>query len=350
MSDYCIKKNKSCYKKDSLIKIANQYNKYYDDKINIYSSKLYQDIKSRLNKKSECKKDICWLNLDFVKEIKPELIHNFRPLVPNDWITDKDKWLNSLDINNVMKQYENKYNDFIFIGTIPRDFNKKIYNSCVNELCNFNLYDYIKRNIKKIGIIFNIDLHTGDGKHWVAIYIDINKGSIFYFDSIGNEPYMEFVDFMNKVKIQGDELLYNNRLQINNTYNILKNSIKEEDNIIKVDDSNDLKIGNIVYCSNNKIKYNYSDINKIVNIDNNYIVLEKQIKKCKYLVQKTFRIFYNTIQHQKDNNECGMYCIHFLDSMIHNKDFYSYIKKINSDKLMNDLRFNKFFTPTHYLK
>ena len=38
-----------------------------------------------------------------------------------------------------------------------------------------------------MGIIFNTDPHTEDGEHWVAVYMDLNKGKIYYFDSYGEK-------------------------------------------------------------------------------------------------------------------------------------------------------------------
>ena len=57
------------------------------------------------------------------------------------WRKKPTTWLNSLDIENVMNQYEKKHNDFEFIGPSPIDFNtKKLFGECVwNELCRFNL-------------------------------------------------------------------------------------------------------------------------------------------------------------------------------------------------------------------
>ena len=48
--------------------------------------------------------------------------------------------------------------------------------------------------------------------------------------------------------------------------------------------------------------------------------------------------FYNDIQHQQKNTECGIYSLYFLISMLHNVDFKKFIKKIKRDDFMEKYR------------
>ena len=43
---------------------------------------------------------------------------------------------------------------------------------------------------------------------------------------------------------------------------------------------------------------------------------------------------FNKISHQKEDTECGIYCLNFIDSMLRNTDFESYIHNIQNDDLM----------------
>ena len=69
------------------------------------------------------------------------------------------EWLSSDEITDVMKQYEDKYDNFVFLGPSPIDFesantnivhdNKEI---CVwPELCNFNLKAIFQIILRKLG-------------------------------------------------------------------------------------------------------------------------------------------------------------------------------------------------------
>jgi len=104
-----------------------------------------------------------------------------------------------------MKQYEKAYKCFDFIGPTPIDFDtRKLYGECVwDELCNFSLEDQIKHGKTKIGIIFNTDPHNKPGQHWISMFISIKKKKIFFFDSTGDEPPSQIIDFINRIKEQG---------------------------------------------------------------------------------------------------------------------------------------------------
>jgi hypothetical protein len=51
------------------------------------------------------------------------------------------EWLNTIDIRDVMNQYEIRYKDFEFIGPVPIDFDTVLgFGQCViNELCKINI-------------------------------------------------------------------------------------------------------------------------------------------------------------------------------------------------------------------
>ena len=79
----------------------------------------------------------------------------------------------------------------------------------------------------------------------------------------------------------------------------------------------------------------------------------KPPKEMKLLVDKlqdqysssmgsTMDFLYNDIQHQRGNTECGIYCLHFLETMLKGTDFNDYINNKNSDKEMEQKR-NYYF-------
>jgi hypothetical protein len=195
--DYCapcqLKDNeknkfKSCYSKESLIKIADLWNKNNTTKIKIINQTrktLWEQIQKRLNKICE-RDEYCWKKQDFIKKIKDINIemYTFKPEYPKQWIKKENTWLNTYDIYYVMKQYEKANKDFVFLGPIPSDCPTKIH--C--ELSNLDLISMKKNNINKIGIIYNLDVSTGPGTHWVGLYIDNKNNEINYYDSYGNKP------------------------------------------------------------------------------------------------------------------------------------------------------------------
>jgi len=156
---------------------------------------------------SVCKKESCWLKQNFVnkdeaKKLKEDM---FAPVAPSKWKKNPNEWLSSVDILKVMKQYEKAYKCFSFIGPSPIDFDKHTMDGkCVwEELCEFNLQKEINSGKFKFGIIFNLDPHYKSGSHWVSLFINVKKGKIFYFDSVGDKIPDQIMKFVNKVQEQG---------------------------------------------------------------------------------------------------------------------------------------------------
>lgn len=179
----------TCYSKHGLDMLKNIWNKRHPDNlIKTNNSKdIWRFFKTIYN--SSCSKESCWLRKNFIKNnINIPLLEGFfAPKTPIQWENNPKEWLDSDNISNVMKQYENEYPSFEFIGPTPIDYDTILEdNECVwNELCKFNLNKEIERGKKSIGIIFNLDKHDKSGSHWVVLYIDILKEEIYFFDSYG---------------------------------------------------------------------------------------------------------------------------------------------------------------------
>jgi len=193
----------SCFTKKSLIKIAKSYNNLYKDGKTILISnrnkkQLWSGIRDKLS--SKCSTEWCWLDQDFIKKTKSNEIlkHTFRPKRPKSWNTNKNEWLSTVDINKVMKQYEKKYKDFLFIGPVPKDCYMGSSLSC--ELSNLRIDKLIKYKIFKLGIVYNLDYSYMSGSHWVAVYLDLNDKTISYYDSYGHTAPSEIEGLMDNIK------------------------------------------------------------------------------------------------------------------------------------------------------
>ena len=131
-----------------------------------------------------------------------------------------------LDIDAVMYQYIDKYDNFYFLGTHPMDFAEKNEDdSCkVSNICQFNLKEFIDQDIDKLGLVLNLDKSHQSGSHWVCIFIDIKLSNIYYWDSYGVKPEKEVFDFVNVIKTQGKTLNKNFKFYINTYRHQFKNS------------------------------------------------------------------------------------------------------------------------------
>ena len=196
----------TCYTNDSLYKLRDLWNARHPDVKIISNSpkEIHRILSEKLS--GLCNKESCWLKQK--QEFGPvssDMADSFAPESPPEWKKNPNEWLSSEDIIKVMKQYEKAYKCFDFIGPSPIDFDtRKLYGECVwEELCNFSLKDQIKKGKTKIGIIFNTDPHNKPGQHWISMFVNIKKKTVFFFDSTGDEPPKQIMTLVNRIKQQG---------------------------------------------------------------------------------------------------------------------------------------------------
>jgi hypothetical protein len=178
--------------------------RYPDSKI---KSNNIGNIKKQLKVKlgDSCNNEMCWIDKTFGDKVKEKIkTQLFAPKTPNSWKSNLNEWLSSTDILNVMKQYEEAYPNFKFFGPAPIDFDSRKYNNkCVwPEICNINIKTLIDQHIDNIGFIFNTDKHYQSGSHWIALYVDLNRQIIFFFDSNGSVQPKEISVLIDKIKSQ----------------------------------------------------------------------------------------------------------------------------------------------------
>ena len=273
--------NGSCFTLEALQKIAKNYNKQPSTthKIDISDDKeqLVKDLESKLSNK--CDSQACWLRLNIVTELKDENIeqYTFRPEGPKKQF----EWLSTSDINDVVLQYQEKYNDFVFFGAVPADF----YDLKVLGIGNLDFNDMVKEGKTRGGLVINLDEHWKNGSHWVALFFDLVKYQIYYFDSYGKKPYKRTKKFINKIL----KFFYKSKFKKSLNINKLITSLNED-------------------------SHTFTD----------------KLKK--------FDIKYNKIQHQFNNSECGVYSMNFIIRLLHGETFTEITENITKDKDMNKCR------------
>jgi hypothetical protein len=208
------------------------------DKNRFYRKVLLNEIGKRL--KGVCQTGDCWKLHEFVNQL-PDAVRSdlldktYRPHGPGGTF----KWMGTSNLEEVMRQYENLYPDFHFLGAVPADFdyfeNPGPYDIPYSKLKeDSKLHDddkddtkglvanlkaktgfpieylnyLLKKGYRRFGIIFNTDEHDEPGQHWVAAYADFHKAATYYFDSVANSPDERFkallTRFMTLMKAHGN--------------------------------------------------------------------------------------------------------------------------------------------------
>lgn len=200
--------NGSCFPLNLLVDMAEAINKYNQEKKKEDLIVLDESFETtdpdgyKLYLLSEFKKRFEGDQKDWIKHKYMDFLHDetkhylqndiFRPDGPQG----KFEWLSTLDINKVLEQYENKYQDFKFLGAVPIDFNDLDY----LPFKKMNFDDFKSNGINRIAVIFNLDEHDQPGSHWVSLFADLNKGQVYFSDSYATQPEKRIRDFMKRIK------------------------------------------------------------------------------------------------------------------------------------------------------
>lgn len=223
--------DESCFSIEALRKIADKWNETHpnmriDYTLETTGKSLWNSINNVMS--STCNNEVCWVKQPFIKEtpLHRELLKSFKPMMPKSWEAKPTEWLNTIDIRDVMNQYEIKYPDFEFIGPVPMDFDSKMgFGQCVaNELCQIDLKKLIEKGKRRIGVVFNLDKHNQPGSHWVAMFMCWDTKQCCYWDSYGMKPNPEVVNLMNRLKSQAGEMGHPLDIKINHVRHQYKNS------------------------------------------------------------------------------------------------------------------------------
>lgn len=261
-----------------------QVNHSYKELFKKYDKKLKKFILKKVHNKlgGKCKSQKCWIEQNFIEkmddeDIKENIQNNvFRPYGPSIG----RQWLNTVNIDEVLEQYENIYSDFKYLGTMPRDFqdykdlsqDKKFY------------IDLFKNGKTKFGMVYNTDKLGESGEHWNAMFADFGKGHVYFFDSYGVEPNDETKEHMKLLT------------------GVMKEICKEGIQIT-------------------------TDINKNKLIEGSF----KQ--KCGKFEQKV-----NDKRHQYKGSECGVYSINFIERMLQGDTFEEICNSKIPDDVINKKR------------
>ena len=193
-------------------------------------------------------------------------------------------WLDTNQIDNVMAQYEHVYPEFQYLDTVPLDFDK---------LPILKLHNFVPDSKKypgktKFASVINLDPHTMGGSHWVSIFVDTVKPSVYFFDSVGKRPPPEIEAMM---------------VRIGNYFRKTHETVMKTQQLYR-----------------DRQQHQDIELNLWQGID----------------------VRHNPIQHQYKNTECGVYSINFIVRSLKGETFDNIIQNKLSDAKVEKCR-KKYF-------
>lgn len=197
----------TCLPPETVVEIAKSVNKQVDNpfaQIPTGAFNSMNTLKEALNKKLNCKDELCWvqnsqLDWDKKRQIQRKL---FRPIMPESWKKNPNEWLSNEDILNVMNQYNDQYPAFQFLNVFSVDFFRRDICRHYN-FCDFNLFDFLETGKTSLGMVINTDTWVGGGKHWIALFADFDpksrKFGMCFYNSGATKPPGPVREFMDAV-------------------------------------------------------------------------------------------------------------------------------------------------------
>ena len=130
--------------------------------------------------------------------VRKELKNNYKISGPTN--TDL---LSNIEIDKFMRQIAHFYPKFFACPFAMVDFVN--YGHFLSKMSIEQLYP----RYDTFGCVINSDLHTGGGKHWMALYIDMRgrEWTVEFFNSSGNRPVMEWQDWQIRIKNEMEKLI-----------------------------------------------------------------------------------------------------------------------------------------------
>ena len=190
----------------------------------LLAPKKSKQLRHWITRRTRCKTERCWVEKAPIDANKKQEIlkEYFRPKMPDSWIENPNEWLDSVNITEVMKQYEEAYPKFKFFGANPIDFSapnpyKKgslERRECLQDsICKLNLKSMMANGKSYLGFVYNLDPSNKGGSHWIASFTDIPGRKSYYFDSYGMKPPAEIARFQRSLTLQDPnmKLQYNAR-------------------------------------------------------------------------------------------------------------------------------------------
>ena len=193
-------------------------------------------------------------------------------------------YLSNTDIDMIFKQFANVHPEFMSYGGVPYDFWKKPEGSWkknCDKIYGFDILKFVGGNKRIWGMVCNTSPSSHSGSHWVCMFFEVK----------GNTAKLEYFDSIGTNECRS-----------------------------------------MVNCNKDNVP---TEIMKFIDI------VKENCKKNGY----KFKFTFNKTQHQRGNNECGMYCIYYILNRI-KKVEYNDVVDIPDEK-MTYLR-NVLFRSPHY--
>ncbi len=152
-----------------------------------------------LKTKTNCDSQVCLLEkMDNIVDpniLRKEIANNYKvkgPVV--------NELLNNFNIDNSLKQFASKFNDFY-----PCEFAMRDWDKYESQIRYEDLQKIYEQGYRSFGCVWNTDSIHGRGMHWVSTFVDMRNSkewTVEFFNSSGNPPIVGFIKWLSLAESQ----------------------------------------------------------------------------------------------------------------------------------------------------
>jgi hypothetical protein len=183
--------------------IGKEILEYVAEAVGVPSTTSPAEIVSQAKKVTGCKTEKCAITKLRTK-IGPMANKALGTLYKIDGPTD-NSLLNNVHIDAIMQQWASQHKwfyayNFNMLNYAQYSFRSGQILAEPDTLATVDITQLRARGYTCAGCVVNSDKYQGPGKHWMALFVDMRKGtgSIEFFNSSGNSPAPEWVNWMVK--------------------------------------------------------------------------------------------------------------------------------------------------------
>ena len=183
------KEHGSCFTLDALRELATAWNRDHTNTPIDLKSDDIDYYKSQLETVLGTKNELTWIQRLGGMSQNRAAAKLLMPPKPKEWSNNPYKWLNNYNITHILSRFEgDAKHPYKLLGVVPIDFqgSDSSGNVLYPELHDFDLKHYIGK-YKYLGLITNLDTHSGPGTHWTSSFVCIDPEKpcfgAYYYDS-----------------------------------------------------------------------------------------------------------------------------------------------------------------------
>lgn len=196
------KQDRTCLTKEELVRLVTAYNRSRVSgnakhlAVTGTKAALWTRLDERMRAEVGAGNEAAWAD-----RLPAQVKDAFTPKKPAEWAKNEYTWLTNLDIDRVMRQYEQEPSyTYKYLGALSVDFATAGQCDYYADACKLDFAELKRRKVRYAGMVINTDPHDEPGQHWISLFIvadpSLPSYGAYFYDSVADAPPPEVKAYM----------------------------------------------------------------------------------------------------------------------------------------------------------